>query len=185
VCFVVCKTTSEQEHTVLTTLFLVSAENTDSWHAWKGDLQCVFPLDVMMVPLSAIAVTTDGERLTCSVLSPSETVCLGNFKFITNYFSSLSLSPKRGDEGAPFTGSTCGGASTLWWAMIEVSTKDFLIASCGEGTISLPSPRRHNMRASLAPATTTPWMENAPAIQAMTTVLPWTVAPRPKSNLLF
>jgi hypothetical protein len=29
-CFVVHKTTSEQEHVILTTLYLVSAKNTDS-----------------------------------------------------------------------------------------------------------------------------------------------------------
>jgi DMSO/TMAO reductase YedYZ molybdopterin-dependent catalytic subunit len=40
-------------------------KNTDSWHARKEDLQRAFPLDVLMVPLSAITVAIDGERLIC------------------------------------------------------------------------------------------------------------------------
>jgi hypothetical protein len=46
--------------------------------------------------------------------------------------------------------------------MIEDSTEEFLMASHREGCFGLPSPRRCNTRASLTPATTTPWMENAP-----------------------
>jgi hypothetical protein len=30
-------TTSEQEHMILTTLYLAGAKNTDRWHARKGD----------------------------------------------------------------------------------------------------------------------------------------------------
>jgi hypothetical protein len=69
VCFVVCKTTSEQEHAILTTLYLIGAKNTNSWHARKGDLQRAFPLDVLMVPSSAIVVAADGERLMCGGFS--------------------------------------------------------------------------------------------------------------------
>jgi hypothetical protein len=51
--------TCNLEHSVL-----AGAENTDSWRNRKGDLQHVFPLDVLMVPSSAITVAADGERLT-------------------------------------------------------------------------------------------------------------------------
>jgi hypothetical protein len=34
-CFVVRKTTSEQECAILTTLYLADAKNTDSWHYGK------------------------------------------------------------------------------------------------------------------------------------------------------
>jgi hypothetical protein len=37
-CFVVRKTTSELQHAILTTLYFAGVENTDSWHARKGDL---------------------------------------------------------------------------------------------------------------------------------------------------
>jgi hypothetical protein len=56
-------------------------------------LQCAFPLDVLMVPSSAIVIAADGEHLTCSGFSLVETVCLGNFEFISDYLGSLSLSP--------------------------------------------------------------------------------------------
>jgi hypothetical protein len=49
---VVHKTILELEHTILTTLFLAGAKNTDSWCARKRDLQRAFPLDVSMVPSS-------------------------------------------------------------------------------------------------------------------------------------
>jgi hypothetical protein len=72
---------------------LVGAENIDSWHAMKGDLERAFPLDVLMVPSSVITVAADSERLTCGGFPISETICLGNFEFITDYIGGLSLSP--------------------------------------------------------------------------------------------
>jgi hypothetical protein len=39
-----------------------------------------------------------------------EPVRLGNFEFITDYFGGLSLSPRRGNEGAIFVGLTHSGA---------------------------------------------------------------------------
>jgi hypothetical protein len=51
-CSIVRKTISILEHMILTTLYFAGAENTDSWHAKKGDLQCAFPLDILMVPSS-------------------------------------------------------------------------------------------------------------------------------------
>jgi hypothetical protein len=92
VCFVVLKTTSEQECMILTTLYLTGAKNTDSWRARKGDLQHAFPLNVLMVPSSGIAA--NGEHLMSGEFSHCETVRLGNFEFIINYFGSLILSPE-------------------------------------------------------------------------------------------
>jgi hypothetical protein len=129
-----------------------------------------FPLDVLMVPSYLIAVAADGECLMCGGFSLCETVHLRNFEFITDYFSGLSLSPIRGDKVATFMGSTRSGTSTLRWAMIEDSPQEFLTMSSREGSFGLPSPRRHGAGASLAPSTTTPWMENSLATQAMTTV---------------
>jgi hypothetical protein len=39
-----------------------------------------------MVPSSVITITIDGERLMCGGFFLSETVHLGNFEFITDYF---------------------------------------------------------------------------------------------------
>jgi hypothetical protein len=105
-------------------------------------------------------------------------VRLENFEFITDYFGSLSLSPKRDDEGTAFVGSTCHGASTPQRAMIKDSTEEFLIVSSGEGSFDHLSPRR-NMGASLAPATTTIWKENAPAMMLFSLQ---TVAPQSETN---
>jgi hypothetical protein len=67
---------------------------------------------VLMVQSSSITVTIDGERLTCARFSLSEPVHLGNFMFIAIYFGGPSPSPRRGDEGTAFMGSTRSGAST-------------------------------------------------------------------------
>jgi hypothetical protein len=114
-----------------------------------------------MVPSSSIAVAADGEHLTCGGFSLGESVHLRNFEFIVDYFSGLSLSPRRGDEGPAFVASTHNDASTLQWAMMEDSTEEFLTASNGEGSFSHPSPRRRSTGASFATATTTTRKENA------------------------
>jgi hypothetical protein len=106
---VVHKTTSELEHAILTTLYLAGAKTTDSWCVRKWDLQCAFPLDVPMVPSSALAVSTDSECLMCGGLSLGEIVLLGRFELISNYFGGLRLSPRRCDLGATFMGSTPSG----------------------------------------------------------------------------
>jgi hypothetical protein len=125
-----------------------------------------------MVPSSATTVVANGEHFTSGGFFLGETVRLGNFEFIADYFDGLSLSPRRDDAGATFMGSTHSRASTLWWAMIEDSAEEFLTTSSREGSFGLPSPRRRGMGASLAPITTTPWMENALTAQATITVPP-------------
>jgi hypothetical protein len=119
---------------------LADAENTNSSHARKVDLQHAFPLDVLMVPSSTITIAGDGEHLACGGFSLSETIHLGVFEFITDYFDGLRLSPKRGDSGAAFMGSTHNGTPFPWQAMIVDSTEEFLMASSGEGGSAFPLP---------------------------------------------
>jgi hypothetical protein len=140
---------------------LATVENNDNWHVRKGDLLCVFPPNVPMVPSSVLIVTFDGEHLTCCGFSLGETTHFGSFKFIVDYFSGQSLSARRGYIGAAFMGSTRTGTPSTWWVMIEDSTEEILTVSSGEGGSDLPSPRRHGMGAPFAPVTTTPWIENA------------------------
>jgi hypothetical protein len=106
--------------------------------------------------------------LTCGGFSLEETVHFGNFEFIVNYFGSLSLSPRRGDVGIIFISPTRSRASTPRQTMIGDSVEEFLTTPSGDGSFSLPSPRRRDTGASLTQITTTLWMENAPAAQAMT-----------------
>jgi hypothetical protein len=170
----------------LITLYLVGGKKTNSWRAKMGDLHRVFPLDVPMVPSSVITVAANGERLMCGGFSLGETVRLGNFEFIADYFGGLSLSPRTDDVGtAAFMVSTHSGAPTLRRAMIEDSTEEFLMASSGAGSFGLPSPRMRGTGALLTPVTTTPRMENALITQATMTVPPQMAAPRPKTCLPF
>jgi hypothetical protein len=105
-------------------------------------LQRAFPLDVLIVPSSAITVAADGERLTCGGFTLGETIRLVTFKFIADYFDDLSLSPIRGDLGAAFMSSSHSGTPSPWWAMIEDSVEEFLMVSSRDVGFGLPSPRR-------------------------------------------
>jgi hypothetical protein len=71
---------------------------------------------------------------------------------------------QEGRQRHRFMGSTCCGASTPQRAMIEDSTVEFLTMSSGEGSFGNFSSSRHSSGASLAPASTTTWKENAPAM---------------------
>jgi hypothetical protein len=71
-------------------------KDTDSWHARKGDLQHAFPLDILMIPSSAITVAADGECLMCDGFSLGEMVRLGNIEFITDYFRRYEPLPQEG-----------------------------------------------------------------------------------------
>jgi hypothetical protein len=135
-----------------------------------------------MVPSSALTVSVDGEHLMCDDFSLSKTVHLGIFEFIVDYFSGMSLSPRRNDSGTAFMGSTYSGPPSLWWAMIEGSTEEFHTASSGEGGSNLPSPKRHDTGAPPTPITTTLWLENASATQSMTTVPPRKAASQPDTG---
>jgi hypothetical protein len=159
--------TSELECAILTTLYFASVENTDSWCTRKGDLQRALPLDIPMVHSSTLIISTDDEPLTCGGFSIGETICFESLESITNCFNGLSLSPIRKDSGAAFMVSTHNGPSTPLWAIIEDSTEGFYTASSGERGSVLPSSRRHDTGALYAPIKSTPWMEDAPATQAI------------------
>jgi hypothetical protein len=138
-----------------------------------------------MVSLSSITITADGERLMCGGFSLSKTIRLGNFEFIANYFGSLSIYHKRGDSGTTFMGSTHSGDSSPWWVMIEDSYMELHTSSSGDEGFRLPSPMTHGTGAPLAPITTTPSMENAPAAQAMVMVpCGWRHHSRKKASLM-
>jgi hypothetical protein len=155
----------------LTTLYLVGAKNTDSWHARKGDLQRAFPLDVLMVPTSALTIVANGERLSCDVFSLSKTIRFGSLEFITDCFGGLSLSCMGDGSDAAVMGSTDGGTPSPLRAMTGDFVEEFHMVSDEKGRIDLLSPRWHDMGASTTPTTTISWLETTPTTQAMTTIL--------------
>jgi hypothetical protein len=133
-----------------------------------------------MVLISSIAVAAGGERLMHGAFSVGEPVRLGNFEFIPDYFSNLSLSPRRSNERAIFVGSTRSGASTSQQTTIK-DTTEYLTASSREESVDHLSPRLHSTGASLAPTSTPTWKE-APST---TRFLLQTAVPWPETNYLF
>jgi hypothetical protein len=77
----------------LTTLYLVSTKNTNSWHPRKGDLKCVFPLDVSMVPSLKLSFIAKNNNPTSVGLALGSTIHFSSLKFIADCLSRLSLSP--------------------------------------------------------------------------------------------
>jgi hypothetical protein len=78
-----------------------------------GDLWRAFPLYVLMVPSLELAVTADGECLSCGGFSLSETIRFGSLKFIADRFGGLSLSPTGDGLDAIAMGSAHGGPPSL------------------------------------------------------------------------
>jgi hypothetical protein len=124
--------------------FLTDAKNTNSWHARNGDLQCVFPLDILMVPSSALTIAADGECPSCNVFSPDKTIRFGSLGFIAVCFSGLRLSPKGCSSDVIAMGSTHGGPLPLLWAMTKVST--WLQLKMGGSTNRLPEGTTWGLR---------------------------------------
>jgi hypothetical protein len=158
-------------------------KNTNNWRVRKEDLQCAFHLYILMVPSSALAITTDVECLSCGGFSLIQTICFGSLEFITDCFSSLSLSPRGDGSDATFMGSTRSGPPSPLWAMIGDSIKEFHTSLGRGGGPGHPSPRRHAVGAPPVPTTTTAWLEDTSTTQAMTMIPPLTTAPRPNTNL--
>jgi hypothetical protein len=96
-------------------------------------LQHAFSLDVLMVPSLVFAFSADGDHLTCGGFSFDETVHLGSFEFITDYFGGLRLSHRKSDLGIAFMGPTHNGLPSPQWATIEDSTEEFHMASSRGG----------------------------------------------------
>jgi hypothetical protein len=103
-------------------------------------LQRAFPLDIPMVPSSALVIAADGERLSCDVFYLSETIHFGSLEFSTDHFGGLILFAMGDSSSAAVMGSTRVGPSSPLWAMTGDSVEEFHMASDGEGRIDLPSP---------------------------------------------
>jgi hypothetical protein len=125
-------------------------------------LQRAFPLDVLMVPSSVLAVVADGEHISCGGFSLGKIIHFGSFEFITDRFGGMSPSPMVDGSDSIIMGSARGGPPSPLWAMMGDSVEEFHAASDGEGRIDLPSLRRHNTGASPAPATTISRLESNP-----------------------
>jgi hypothetical protein len=135
-----------------------------------------------MVHSSMLAITTDGEHLTCGSCSLGETVHFESLRFTTNNFSSLSLTPKGSNPGAVFMGKDRKGSPSLC-TMLEDITNEFYMASSGEGSFGLPVSQRCSIGAPPAPIETTPWPENASSPQTMMMVPAWTITPLSDTRL--
>jgi hypothetical protein len=99
--FIVYKTISELEHTILTTLFLPVQKTLTIGALGRGFAVC-FHLDVPMVTSLKLSLVVNGNNLTGIGLTPSKTIHFGSLEFIVDRLGRLSLSPYEGDSSAIF-----------------------------------------------------------------------------------
>jgi hypothetical protein len=170
------KTTSELECVILTTVYFVGAENTDSWHARKVDLQCAFPLDVPMVYSPKLTFIANCNNPIGVGLAPGESICFGSLEFTIDRFGRLSLSPKEDDSSAVFIGMLHSG-SPSWHTTFEDSSDEGGTTLGGEGSSGSPSLQGCNMATPTVPIITTPAPENTPALLTIPTISGQSVAP--------
>jgi hypothetical protein len=130
--FDVRKTTSELEHVILTTVYFVGAENTDSWHARKEDLQCAFALDVPMVYSPKLTFIANCNNPIGVGLAPGESICFGSLEFTADRFGCPSLSPKGDDSGTVFIGMMHNGSPSLYTILEESSDEGGTTLGKGE-----------------------------------------------------
>jgi hypothetical protein len=175
-CLIVHETTSELESRDLIDPVICQCRKHRQLVHQEGEFVVCFPLNVLMVHSSTLAVTTDSEHLIRGGFSLGETVHFGSLEFIVDCFSSMSLSPKGSNLGIVFMGATCSW-SPLLRTILKDSTDEFYTTSSREGSSGHPVSRRCNMGTPYAPIATTPWPEDAFTPQTMMTVPPWTITP--------
>jgi hypothetical protein len=103
---------------------LAGVENTDSWHAMKGDLQRASPLDVPMVTSSKLSFIANASNLIGVGLTLSEAIHFGSLEFTADHLGRLSLSPKQWDSGAIFIGMVHSRSPSLHNTLEDSSNKD-------------------------------------------------------------
>jgi hypothetical protein len=121
-----------------------------------------FPLNVSIAYSPKLTFVADGNNQTGIGLTLGETICFGSLEFTADCFSNLSLSPEGNHSGAVFVGMVHSGSPSMH-TVLEESFDEGDIASVGGGVT--------------IPITTTPSLENTPALLTIPTVQQRTIAP--------
>jgi hypothetical protein len=136
-------------------LILAGAKNTNNWHARKGDLQCVFPLDVPMVTSPKLSFIANDNNPTGIGLTPSETICFTSLEFTVDRFGHMSLSLDERDSSAIFVGMVHSGSPYLHTALTNSFDKGGTGSGIG-GSSGSPGPGECNVVTLTIRITTTP-----------------------------
>jgi hypothetical protein len=118
---------------------LIGAENTNNWHARKGDLQRSFPLDVPMVASPQLSFVANSSNPTNVGFALGETISFDSLVFTVDHPGRLSLSPKEQDSCAIFIGMVHGGSPSLHTAL-EDSLDEDDATSGTRGFLDPPDP---------------------------------------------
>jgi hypothetical protein len=183
VCFIICKITLELEHTILATLYLAGAKNTYSWRAKKGDLQCAFPLEVLIVYSLKLSFVANTNNPTSIGLTPGETIWFGSLEFTVDRLACLSLSPEEGDSGTIFVGMVHSGLLSLHTTLDDSSNEGDATSGVGGSSGSL-IPLGCNVITPTVPITTTLVPKNTPALLTILMVTVQTTTPQLGMELL-
>jgi hypothetical protein len=118
---------------------LAGVENTDSWPSRNWDLQCAFPIDVLMVPSPKLFFLANINNLTNLDLALGSTIDFGSLEFTADSLGRPSLSPQEGDSSTIFIGMVHNGMPSLHTSLEETFDEDNA-ATRAEGSSRSPGP---------------------------------------------
>jgi hypothetical protein len=119
-------------------------KNTDSWHARKGDLHHVFPLDVPLVTSPKLSFIANNNNPTGVSIALGTTIHFGSLEFTVDCLGRLSLSPDERDSSAIFIGIVHTRLPSSHTAL-EYSSDEVCTPSSTEGRSRSPGPRGCNV----------------------------------------
>jgi hypothetical protein len=122
VCFIVCRTTSELERVILTTLYLAGTKTLTVGAPGRGFAACFSSGRSDGYFTKTLFVANDNNP-TGIGLALGETICFGSLEFTTDRLGRLSLSPEDGDLGAIFIGMVHSGSPSLHTALKDSSNE--------------------------------------------------------------
>jgi hypothetical protein len=135
-----------------------------------------------MVHSPKLTIIANDKHNTCISFTLGKIVHFGSLEFITDHFSSLSLSDEGNVSDVMFVGMTHSGSPSLH-TILEDSADEGDIASSGGRSSGFPISWECNIVTPSVPTTTTSLSEGTPPPLAIATVPLWTVIPQPDPGL--
>jgi hypothetical protein len=135
-----------------------------------------------MVTSPKLSFIANSNNSTVVGLTSGKTIRFDSLEFIADRLGRLSLSPKEQDSSTIFVGMVHTGSPSSH-TIPEDSTSEGAAALATGGSSGSPGPRACNVVNLIVPITTTPALENTPALQTAPMVTVQIAASQPGMEL--